>query len=219
MGHLLDLAKVAVRNALGMAYHGSMLNERYLHHSISYQLQAASPLLDVHGETASLVLHPEWPTSKRSTGLSFGTYRMRNGRYMPTDEGSSGFVDFALGAYARPEVGIELTLKSNGWSHEEVVYDLVKLLDERNPFEGVISFNVVLRPNGVSKGQRKQALQRRMREAYKDAQSRLSECVQARERKSLIIVSEIAQSARRHWFYDSQMDAFVESADVPSILQ
>jgi hypothetical protein len=215
---LVDMAMAAIRSAASMAYHGTLLNERYLHHFISGQLQAYSPLLNVCGKTPALALHPEWPTSKRCAGLSYGKYCLRNGRYLPTEEGSSGFVDFALGEYARPEIGIELTLKLNGWSHEDVTYDLVKLLDGRNPFRAVISLNILLRPNGVAKGRRKDALERRMNEAYQDALSRFSGRIQPKKVNSAIIVAEIGRSERRHWFYNAQLHGFVESENVPSAL-
>ena len=79
-------------------------------------------------------MHPEWPTFKKGTGLKYSKYKKINGKYQPYEEGSAGFIDFAIGDYNEPEIGIEFSLKY-GWSNEAIVYDFLKLLDKNNPFK------------------------------------------------------------------------------------
>ncbi len=96
---------------LDMPLHGMLLNERYLHHFFSHRIQSIEPcpmpLLDP--ATSSLRFHPEWPTYKEATGIDCGKYQKREGRYLPVETGKKGgFVDFALGPYPTPEVGVSL---------------------------------------------------------------------------------------------------------------
>ena len=105
------------------------------------------------GQANDIRLHPEWPTYKESTGLFFGRYRRINRHYYPVDDGrKGGFLDFAVGEYRQPHIGIEFTLKPS-WNNEETVYDFVKLLDGRNSsLKAVVSFDVILRCNGLPLG-------------------------------------------------------------------
>jgi hypothetical protein len=45
-----------------------------------------------------------------------------------TEGGNAGFIDFAIGDYSRPSIGVEFCLKTS-WNLEEVVYDFLKLID------------------------------------------------------------------------------------------
>ena len=51
-----------------------------------------------------------------------------NGCYLPKDvdgdDRGAGFIDFAIGPYAKPEIGVEVCLKY-GWPDEDVVYDFL----------------------------------------------------------------------------------------------
>lgn len=65
-------------------------------------------------EPGALRLHPEWPTFKKKTGVPFAKYRKVAGKYMPLPSGGPGFVDFGVGAYSRPLIGVEFTLRLGG---------------------------------------------------------------------------------------------------------
>jgi len=201
-----------------LLFHGKMLNERYVHHCFSRFMQEASEannLLDVFGPTDQIRLHPEWPTYKEATNILFGRYRKIGKRYFPADDNrKGGFLDFAIGDYARPEIGVEMTLKSS-WHTEETVYDFMKLLDNRNScFRDVVSFGVILRENGLpgdSLGESANA-------AYAEAVERLSHRCCDSTRIRHFIFTELAPQARRHWQFSVQEGRFliVEHIGVPT---
>jgi hypothetical protein len=205
---------------LGMPYHGPRLNERYLHHFFSHCIQAAGPNpLDLLGAIDLLRLHPEWPTYKEAAGIDFGKYRKVDGRYLPVDTGKKGgFVDFALGHYPTPEVGVEFKLLG-GWQPEGVTFDYVKLLDRRNPFKAVASVVVLLRPNGLAAAGREDAISEAINSAYREALQRLGNGPfnPVADRLQRFIVTEIAPRERRHWFSGNLGDPFVQGGGVPPL--
>lgn len=236
--HLGTALAVIKRIAASARYHGLMLNERYLHHFFSHTFLGTGGMLDLCGETAAILLHPEWPTCKEATSVCYGRYRFTGVKYIPVDDGTAGFIDFAIGEYARPKIGIEFSLKA-GWTAEEVAYDFVKLLDARNPFEAVISFNVILRPKGLSKPlrdddlgrviqildaspeQRQLVIERlamsgkmlrlfqAMNGAYEEAENRLQTEVCEDARLRYFLITELAPNdERRHWYYDTAAELF-----------
>jgi hypothetical protein len=205
---LLDAALQAIREtATLLTFTSEMLNERYVHHYFSHRMQEslrkAKPL-DFRNDTQ---LHPEWPTFKQSTGIDCAAYRNVNGKYWPQDlPKSRGWIDFALGDYKRPRIAVEFTLKY-GWGHEDVVYDYLKMLDGRLPFESRISLNLVLRTNSLVSGGNLKRLVGRMNDAYTDALDRLGEKVIHDKGQAIFIVSEIEASGhRRHWHYAANPD-------------
>jgi len=92
-----NVLKVILEIAQSTKYRGLMLNERYLHHCFSHLLQEKYNLLNLTGDNAAIILHPEWPTYKKQTGLVYGRYRKKNGKYKPNANGTAGFIDFAIG--------------------------------------------------------------------------------------------------------------------------
>ena len=138
------------------------LNERYIHHAFSHRVQSAFPCLDLSAPHHTLLFHPEWPTFKKSTGLRYAKYHKVNGCYLPKDvdgdERGAGFIDFAIGPYAKPEIGVEFCLKY-GWPDEDVVYDFLKILDPRNPFRVGFSQTFILRDNNLTLGAGRQDLE------------------------------------------------------------
>lgn len=236
--HLGTALGVIKQIASSARYHGLMLNERYLHHFFSHTFLGAGGMLDLCGETAAILLHPEWPTCKEATSVCYGRYRCTGGKFLPLEDGTAGFIDFAIGEYARPKIGIEFSLKA-GWADEEVTYDFVKLLDARNSFEAVISFNVILRPKGLSKPLRNNDLGRiiqilnasqeqrplvterlamsgkmlrlfeAMNAAYEEAENRLQTQVCEDARRRYFLITELAPNdERRHWYYDTAAELF-----------
>jgi hypothetical protein len=127
-------------------------NERYLHHYLSNILQKKHKI--VYEKLFESRLHPEWPTYKEQTKLNYGRYKFIKDKKeysILVNNGTAGFIDFAIGDYNKPEIGIELTSKF-GWNNEEIIYDFMKLLDRRNPFKKVLSFNIIYRENMLVKG-------------------------------------------------------------------
>ena len=192
---LCDLAK-------SLRPHGKMLNERYLHHEFTRRLQIGENLLRLCSPGQDPCLHLEWPTYKEATGLTeYGRYRKGDGAYLPHPEGTAGFIDFALGDYQSPSIGIEFYL-GDGWVHEHAIFDWLKLLDKANPFRVGISFNVIVRPNKLAQGGRLTRLEARMNGAFDEAVARLNQYAELCDstREFHCIIAEIdAQGARRHW--------------------
>ena len=219
----IDLWKAAVNavtKALSIVHHGSMLNERYLHHYLSRLLQESHPLLDLAGPTGDIKLHPEWPTFKKATGIEGGRYKGDRKVYQPDDvTGKEGAIDFALGDYDRPEIGIELLLKV-GWDGDEVAFDFLKLLDGRNKsFKSVIGWSVLMRKaEKLSLAGRKQNIYEGMKKALQAAKTMLAACPCPLDRRCVFIVSEIAKQDRRHWYWDSEKEDFVPTEGTPPVL-
>tara|TARA_R110002049_G_scaffold139883_1_gene300629 strand:- start:980 stop:1702 length:723 start_codon:yes stop_codon:yes gene_type:complete len=223
---LLQCSLGVTAEALSIVNLGKMLNERYLHHHMSHRLQEQCGLLELHNPGIRPLLHPEWPTWKKSTKLQFGKYigetsdGKATGRYNPAtqDKGSAGFIDFALGDYDYPSIAIEVTTK-HAWKRNEVVFDLMKLSDGRNKsFKAVISCNIILRENGLAEGRNKTRLKQSMKDALAEARNRLGDHLCNDEREKYFVVSEIAFESRRYWFYDCDSDEFVETEQLPPFL-
>ncbi len=193
--------------------HGLILNERYLHHYFSHLIQDQSISLDLTGNRTEIIVHPEWPTYKKQTGLLFGRYKIKNRKYLPDISGTAGFLDFAIGDYYRPDIGIEFTLKF-GWSHEEIIYDFLKLLDNRNPFKTSISLNIILRHLGLVSGKSLKNLEDHMNDAFKEATERLETEITGSRELYFILVELDKDSNRRFWSYDRITNKFEKGLPV-----
>lgn len=197
-----DVLKVILDIAQSIKYKGLMLNERYLHHYFSHLMQKKYNSLNLTGNNKVITLHPEWPTYKEQTSLNFGRYKKVNGIYQTDENGKAGFIDFAIGDYNKPDIGIEFTLKY-GWSNEEIVYDFLKLLDKKNPFKVSISYNVIFRKDKLVKGGHLRDLKNHINAAYIEAINRLKYDICDDSREKYFIVTEIDKdNNRRHWYYN-----------------
>lgn len=211
-----DVLKIILEIAQSIRYNGLMLNERYLHHLFSHLLQEDYRLLNITGDDKTIVLHPEWPTYKKQMSLAFARYRKVDGIYKPDVNGTAGFIDFAIGDYNKPDIGIEFTLKY-GWSHEEIVYDFLKLLDRKNPFKVSISFNIIFRERRLVKGRHLSDLEESMNRAYRETVSRLDNNMCDDSRELYLIVTEIDKDDnRRHWHCDRPSSGFKEGLPIIS---
>jgi len=223
---LLGIALQATSEVLHVCDLGPMLNERYLHHFMSHKFQEILGLHCLQRINGKPLLHPEWPTWKNSAGIKCGQYvRVKNEKnkkeYLPVTlpKGGAGFIDLALGDYSNPAIAIEITLKS-GWSHEEIVYDLVKLLDKRNAtFRAVISCNILRREKGLSRQGGKEKLHKRMNEAYIDAKNRLGDMFCDDGRRQFFVVTEVSGDQRRHWCFDPATGEFSDEAELSEVLK
>lgn len=189
------------------------LNERYLHHYFSHIIQVKYRSLNLEGSMLDIHLHPEWPTFKKTAAISYGRYKNKEGHYRLDDEGTAGFIDFAVGEYRGPEIGIEFSLKY-GWSHEEIVYDFIKLLDKKNPFKTAISFNIIFRKNGLVRGKYLDDLEERMNEALREARDRLSGRWDESREAYLIIVEIDNNNRKQSWSYNRESGRFKRDAKV-----
>ncbi|MGA2853974.1 MAG: hypothetical protein ABSE90_07585, partial [Verrucomicrobiota bacterium] len=156
-------------------------------------------------------LHPEWPTWKNGIGLLYRKYKKVGKKYRPVPRdspGRAGFIDFAIGEYEKPVIGIEFSLKY-GWSDEEIVFDLVKLLDCQLPFKTSISLNFVLREKGCARGGRLAKLAERMQKSVEEAKERLKDDFDWK-RPTWFYVVEVSVTERNIWRLDEQKKAFVE---------
>lgn len=203
------IEKIIKSTERSFSFKSVLFNERYLHHYFSHKWLSLyehenKQEISLIKENENLIFHPEWPTYKKATGIGYGKYRKENkpgdsepGKYMPCAEGTAGFIDFAIGEYQAPKIGIEMTLKY-GWSNEEVIYDFVKLLDKGNPFEVVYSLNVILRDKRLPEGGMMKDLESHIHSAYQEAIRRLGEQY-AVERERHLIILEITTEGRRKW--------------------
>ena len=202
---VLDLAQ-SIKN------HGGMLNERYLHHDFTHQLQNKYDLLNLTNEKTKIILHPEWPTYKKQTDLKYGRYKKNKEtkQYLPDEKGTAGFIDFAIGDYKAPYIGIEF-LMSFGWSSEDAIFDFIKLLDKQNPFGVAISLIVILRDNKLTKNKDLENLEKAMNMAYEEALSRLGDNACDASRELYFIVVEIDKNNKRQfWHLERNNNAFIK---------
>lgn len=121
-------------------------NERYLHHYFTEKMQKYFPIY-LEDITKSK-LHPEWATANQIR-INGGKYKKIGNRYEIDNDGTSGFIDFVLGDYNNPEIGIEFKSNSS-WKFESIVFDYMKLMDINNPLQTAISFSIIYRENGPS---------------------------------------------------------------------
>lgn len=180
-----------------------MQNERYLHHFLSVKFQQNYKVN--YEKITESRFHPEWPTYKKSTGIFCGRYKKEGTRYKVCSNGTAGFIDFAIGDYKSPEIGIEITSKF-GWGNEEIIYDFVKLLDNKNPFKKVISINFIFREGKLTSGKNYENLINRINNTIKEVRTRLSENRFAKDRIICFLIIEIAslgKNKKRIWFLDN----------------
>jgi hypothetical protein len=188
----------------------TQLNERYLHHWFSHRVQETfrGICFPISGGTSAVPLHPEWPTWKKDV-ISYRKYR----KGFPCDGGTEGLVDFAVGDYQAPDLGVEFCLKP-AWNPKEVIFDFVKMLDAKLPFDAVVCWVVVLRHNQLARGGRLCRLQEKMAAALKEAEDRLRGDVCGKSRTLWFVVSEISATHQRHWHLDRTQWRFLDNLPV-----
>jgi len=109
-------------------------NERYLHHYFTKRVQEEYPI--DYENISNSSLHPEWAT--------VGEYYKNDKKYHPIEKGTCGHIDFALGKYDNPDLGIEFKY-CESWKFESIVFDFMKLLDVKNQIKTAISFSIICR--------------------------------------------------------------------------
>lgn len=190
---LADQALAIIQEmAQGIVLPGWNLNERHLHHFFTFRLQQGQDLLALTKDDKSHLLHPEWPTSQ--TGALYAT---KDERHVPCAAGSSGFIDFALGEFAAPDIAVEfcLTTSLGKTAIERITFDYLKLLDANNPFAVALSWSLIL-------GGPKASVKDDLATACKDAQDRLAAFGRScpSSRKLRFVATEIlSDGSRQHW--------------------
>jgi hypothetical protein len=190
-------------------------NERYLHHHFTHQFQKEYGLSTLTKDT---ILHPEWPTYK-SIHPPYGRYKLENDIYcINRSKGYSGFIDFAIGEYSKPYIGVEFTLKY-GWPSEEVTYDFLKLLDKSNPFGFVVSLNIILRKNILSSSGRLKAFDKSIKYSFDEAKQRLNSNFKNSVEYYFIIAEIDNTHSRRFWIISHDSQNINKQQNILSIVQ
>ena len=183
-------------------------NERYLHHYYSNEIQKFFKIDFENLENSQL--HPEWPTSKKSKEFSSSKYKKnKRGKYIVVDNGSSGFIDFAIGNYMKPEFAIEFTSK-NGFGSEDLIFDFLKLLDSANPFDFAISFNLIYRGKGLPQSGRKENIISALNNTLAEIIIEDRKLKVAENRQILFWIIEIDEGNKRSWVCENINHGFVE---------
>ena len=193
-------------------------NERYLHHYYSQKIQEHFAI-DFKNLMNSK-FHPEWPTSKSSCAHFYSKYRKNSNKYIiDTEEGSSAFIDFAIGDYKKPDFAIEFTSKY-GLSKEDLIFDFLKLLDSKNcSLKYVLSFNLVYREKELPQGGYKGNIVTFFEEIYKEIFNKENErnLEIDKDRQFLFWIIEINQNGKmRHWILKNNFERFENKDDIKS---
>lgn len=211
--------KVMIKEILAIIYelahtikYLQYINESYLHHSFSHLLQNKFDLMNLSKDRESVKLHPEWSTYRDDSNMVFKyrRYSWNNGCLIPDHNGSEGHIDFTIGNYEEPYLGIEFKW-AYGWDKKRFASDFLKCLDRKLPFGCTISYNVILRDHGLLKGGYFTRFFNSMNEAYHEAIESLGKDVCDDTREVYIFVTEIGNdNQKRHWHIDRIRGLFKE---------
>lgn len=178
-------------------------NERYLHHFFSNKLQNIISHINLYGDISETIIHPEWPTYKEKSGITYGKYKNSNA----DENGKSGHIDFAIGEYKEPYIGIEFKL-SNSWKNNGMIFDFLKLMDKKNPFKTSLSLAIILREKKLSKNKYLDDLVDHYNSSISEAKNLLGVNLCGDERKLYFIITEVETNdnnnkskGRRHYVY------------------
>jgi hypothetical protein len=206
---ILDILKISAENVK----HVNFKNERYLHHYFSYLFQKKFDLLNLSKKDKEIMLHPEWPTYRKVAGMNIdcGRYLKDSGHYLiPGDKGGAAHIDFAIGDYKKPYIGIEFKW-IYGWDKVSLASDFLKCMDRRNPFEYTISYTVLFRKKSLSKKVLDTSFHKKMNETYDKAVKLLNKNICEEKHELYLIVTEIgSDNNRRDWYLDRMKGKFVE---------
>ena len=180
-------------------------NERYLHHYFTRKIQNTYPI--VYEDFAQCKLHPEWATLIKGIRNGGGKYKKKEKEYRIDEaDGTSGFIDFALGSYDSPEIGLEFKV-CRGWIFQSLVFDYMKLLDSVNSIEKAVSFSIIYREKNHSS----ELSLDKINETITALTDRLG-CRLATSRKFLFWIIEIVPNGKKNksWYCDNLEQKFVE---------
>lgn len=184
---------------------GHYLNERYLHHCFSRELQTYTNYrIDYSVDRKDNNFHPEWTTK--------GKYK--EGK--PNENGTTGNIDFVLGRCddnSDLKYGIEFK-HSQGWNVKALRFDYMKLLDKENKIDRAISFAVIFRKTELSDSERRKAINSLKQELG----DRL-----AVDRQFLFVIVQVAPGVKtdniRSWYCNNLTDGFQLSTPLEDPLE
>lgn len=181
-------------------------NERYLHHYFTEKIQKDYPI--IYNDLDLSKLHPEWATLIKNY-RNGGKYKKIENEYkIDNDNGTSGFIDFVLGDYDKPEIGIEFKF-CKSWNFQSLVFDYIKLLDSANSIQKAISFSIIYREKELSN----ELTLDKIKETITVLKNRLDGTLDI-NREFLLWIIEIAphskKKQKRSWFCDNLDKNFVE---------
>lgn len=176
-------------------------NERYLHHYFTEKIQKNYPIC--FEDISKSKLHPEWATANQSR-LNGGKYKKIEKRYEIDSVGTSGFIDFVLGDYNNPEIGIEFKSNSS-WRFESLVFDYMKLMDINNPLQTAISFSIIYRENELSNKLKLEIINKTITEYKNRLKERLD-----KNRTFIFWIVEIAYNSKKtnSWYCENLDEMF-----------
>ena len=185
-------------------------NERYLHHYFTEIIQKDYPIC--FEDISKCKLHPEWATSNLSRPKG-GKYKKIEKKYEIDSLGTSGFIDFVLGDYNNPEIGVEFKLNFS-WRFESIVFDYVKLMDLNNPLNAAISFSIIIREKNLSNKLKLEIINKTVFEYKNRLKERLD-----KNRIFLFWIVEIAYNNKKinSWYCDNMEGLFKE--DIPKFAE
>jgi hypothetical protein len=180
-------------------------NERYLHHYFTEKIQKCYPI--VYEDITHSKLHPEWATAIKDRRCG-GKYRKAGNKYILDDHGTTGYIDFAIGDSEKPEIGIEFKF-CESWDSQAIVYDYMKLLDNKNSIQKAVSFSIIYREKELSNS----LTTDKINETITELEDRLKNRI-AGNRDFLFWIIEIAPHSKinqkRSWICDNLKEKFVE---------
>ena len=177
-------------------------NERYLHHYFTEKIQKHYPI--VYEDFSKSKMHPEWATANQIR-LNGGKYKKENKIYITKNDGSSGFIDFAIGDYCNPLIGIEFKL-CKSWAFQSIVFDFMKLMDSANQIQKAISFSIICRDNELSNRLNDNIINTTIVELEKRLGSSLST---NREFLFWIIEVSVKSKDKKSWYCTNINDKFI----------
>lgn len=197
------------------------VNEHYLHHYFTYLLREKDYTIDLTLQRNEFRVHPEWPTYRiddvdENIHIPYRRY-LKKGIPDDENEGSCGHIDFSIGEYNRPHIGIEFKW-IYGWDKDTVGFDFLKCLDNALPFKTRISYNVVTRKKNLSHGKNKTNFVDAMNGALNKARTHLVKkhsLFDTAKKDVYLIITEIGHDGigndlKRHWYYDKLQEEFIE---------
>lgn len=215
----------AVKDALNtllmkLPFHGPYLTSHYLHHFFSCRVHQSLPeLTNLLDSAAPIYFHPDWPLQKKVSPAECGTCS-NSDAHAGVEAGLYGeAVGFAFGAYAAPEIAVEIKLIARP-QLGDLVSDYVKLLDGRNPFKLVVQAAIMMRPDGLPDAEEKDRVALGINLANDMARQSLDhELMRPKaSRVHYFVLTELAPAARRHWCNVSPGGYFVEWPNLPPLI-
>jgi len=187
-----------INEIYNLDFANSCKNERYLHHYFTGKIQKEYPI--IYKDMTNSTLHPEWTTS--------GKYCKTDKEYLIDENGTFGHIDFALGNYENPDLGIEFK-HNQSWNFQSIVFDFMKLMDCKNKIKTAISFSIIYRKKELSNELTLEIINETITELKNRLDNRLDE-----NRPFLFWIIEVAPQSntnkKKSWFCNNLDNKFKE---------